>query len=466
MTELVIYKHVKTYNIKENLLELFKSAIINNKGNILLVKLTGPNPTGHKNISFSINTTINNIKTALELLITIHQNKITSIECSVDNNERNIPQYHLKYYILGLLDDVLSQNLNQKITKYTIRTYSHYFNSHPITTEHLINAKHKFLIKPYVWTSKQESLTEQIMMYDIEVDAIDIDHARTIAYNFTRDINAYLSVLIDVGFDVINSEFRSLVIKKDNTFSLERHRTGFIDTELELIVKDNHYGLKDINNTPHVNSFYSGQWATSFSYVDDNGQTHHTKNLLIQDTYSNSEHLEQIFTSHSITRKPSEQKTIQIPISSKPHYPSKEINIPNSIRKYFKAISNMSEDDLAIFTSFCRMYNTSLNLARESPTIESSYKICAIESLAILEKKSFSQFLKEYLPLDYKKEVCDYFYSLRSSHFHSGKFHFGEFSINFHREIDFLFKEINEDYLAFNDYIRFAIVKWIEMKLL
>ncbi|MDI5740202.1 hypothetical protein MJM94_23810, partial [Salmonella enterica subsp. enterica serovar Kentucky] len=62
--------------------------------------------------------------------------------------------------------------------------------------------------------SKQESLTEQIVMFDIEVDAINVDHARSLAYNHTANLNAYLCVLLDVSFELITSEFRIFTIKK------------------------------------------------------------------------------------------------------------------------------------------------------------------------------------------------------------------------------------------------------------
>ncbi|EAT9511995.1 hypothetical protein GPG92_001082, partial [Salmonella enterica subsp. enterica serovar Montevideo] len=67
---------------------------------------------------------------------------------------------------------------------------------------------------------------------------------------------------------------------------------------------------------------------------------------------------------------------------------------------------------------------------------------------------------------DFKKEISDYFYSVRSGHFHSGKFHFGEFNVNLQRNIDFAFKERQMDYVTFNNYIRYAITKWIEGDLL
>ncbi|EBM0701608.1 hypothetical protein AHL28_20225 [Salmonella enterica subsp. enterica serovar Montevideo] len=112
------------------------------------------------------------------------------------------------------------------------------------------------------------------------------------------------------------------------------------------------------------------------------------------------------------------------------------------------------------------MYNTALTLARNNATTEISYKICAIESLAIIDSIGFSDFMKKYRNSDFKKEISDYFYSVRSGHFHSGKFHFGEFNVNLQRNIDFAFKERQMDYVTFNNYIRYAITKWIEGDLL
>lgn len=62
-----------------------------------------------------------------------------SIEATLDKNENDLPQLHLKYYVLELVNDILGSSQNNETVRYTIRTYSRYFNSHPIRQSYLVN---------------------------------------------------------------------------------------------------------------------------------------------------------------------------------------------------------------------------------------------------------------------------------------------------------------------------------------
>jgi hypothetical protein len=468
MFEFVSYKHDKKYRITDSLLGRIEDIITKNNSVVENVILDGPDQHGEKEIQYIIKVNINDLDSIMKLTFKMNETEILSIEATLDKNENDLPQLHLKYYVLELVNDILGSSQNNETVRYTIRTYSRYFNSHPIRQSYLVNSDFKTLIKPHIWTSKQESLTEQIVMFDIEVDAINVDHARSLAYNHTANLNAYLCVLLDVSFELITSEFRIFTIKKGNAFELNRYRTGFIDHELNLIIKDNHYGLKNIENLEHVNSFQSGRWTMNIAYPDSNGALVFDDKLYIQDTLSDDQHFDTLFRNHKI-EKPKQNNKTKPPLVHLPknaHYPSEEISVPTCIRNYFRDISSLPPQKKSIFTSFCRMYNTALTLARNNATTEISYKICAIESLAKIDSIGFSDFMKKYSNSDFKKEISDYFYSVRSGHFHSGKFHFGEFNVNLQRNIDFAFKERQMDYVTFNNYIRYAITKWIEGDLL
>ena len=114
------------------------------------------------------------------------------------------------------------------------------------------------------------------------------------------------------------------------------------------------------------------------------------------------------------------------------------------------------------------MYNLSLVFARQEATVEKSYKVCAIETLAKFEKISFSEFMRKYIPKldENNKKLLDYYYSIRSGHFHSGKFYFGEFETSLLSEVNFLLKEKTKDYFQFNNLIREAFINWIEQNIL
>ncbi|KJR28990.1 hypothetical protein BOO26_16990 [Vibrio navarrensis] len=112
------------------------------------------------------------------------------------------------------------------------------------------------------------------------------------------------------------------------------------------------------------------------------------------------------------------------------------------------------------------MYNISITSGGNLATLDKSYKVCAIEALSKVEGISFSQFLEKYSIEGFDKKLSDYFYTVRSSHFHAGKFAFDEFNFNMQREISFSFKEKTSDYINFDNYIRIAIVNWIKSNIL
>ncbi|MCH7332422.1 hypothetical protein [Acinetobacter modestus] len=465
---MITYTHDRKYKLKDDSLNRIQACIDVFCNKVIHSNLSGESTSKFRTISFTVEHDILSSSAELEVNFKFADKDSMSIEVVLLKSEIDINEFHLKYFVLELADVILSGQVNEELKLYTVRTYNKIFNSHPIRSEVLINGEFRFLIKPFIWASKDEPLTEQIVMYDIEVSAVNVEHARSLAYNFTSDINAYLSVLLDIGFEMVKSEFRIFTIKNGKGgFDINRYRTGFADYELNLIVKDNHYGLKSIEDMEHVDSFHSGKTSMAFAMPKSDGGFEFMDSL-IYDTISNSDFLEELFSTHKIKKIKQErkEKPEYIPIDSMPHYPSEEIKIPSDIRKYFKGISNLGEEERKSFDACCRMYNISLTSGSGIPTLDKSYKVCAIEALAKTEKSSFSDFLQKYSNDDFDKRLTDYFYTVRSSHFHGGKFAFDEFNVNFQREISFSFKEKNADYINFNNYIRIALVNWVKSNIL
>ena len=78
-----------------------------------------------------------------------------------------------------------------------------------------------------------------------------------------------------------------------------------------------------------------------------------------------------------------------------------------------------------------------------SASMEISYLVGTIDSLSDIRdagegKRKYSQLCKQYNP-KMSKKVSDYAYSIRSSHFHGGKFFFSEYDIEFYSEKDMFF---------------------------
>jgi len=466
MDNLIRYTHNKKYKINSDTLNRVQAVVISTSEKVFL-STTRDNADKSTSLNFVTKNIINGDESKLDLTFNLNESEILNIELILLNGQENINEIHLKYHVLDLLDELIGGEHNSDLKKYTVRTYSKIFNSHPMRDEYYINSDYKFLIKPHKWTSKQEPMTEQVVLFDTEVEAVNVEHARSIAYNHTLNTNAYLSVLLDTGFEPINSEFRIFTIRQDNKFYINRYRTGFVDYELGLVVKDNHYGLKNMADEEHVNSFHSGKMAMNFAIEKSDGGLEFL-GTQTYDTVSNNGFLEELFSTHKITRKNSSSKVKSTfkPISETPRFPTEEIIVPSDIRKYFKKISNLEKSKKEAYLSCCRMYNIALSIGKNQPTLEQSYKICAIEALSNFEQLSFSEFMVKYSKDDFEKKLSDYFYSVRSSHFHAGRFYFDEYSMNMQREIAFSFKEKVADYFNFSRYIRIAIVNWVTSEIL
>lgn len=455
---IIKYKYTDKIKLKNTVLERIQDIVTNSFENVL----SSISDKKEKTINFIVKTNLYNNEKIINIDIELNQDEIYGIEVStsIENNELN--EYHLKDFTLDLITKIFSDEHNEKLTNYTIRTYSRIFNSSPIQQEILINGDYKVLIKPYIWTTKQEPLTEQIVMYDIEIKAINIDHARSISYNYSKNLNAYLSVLLDVGFELITSEFRIFTIKNENSFDLKRYRTGFIDMELGLLVKDNLNGLTNLYDMDEINSFFQGKIILNFP--DFENLDNELGDSYINNVSNTNNYFEELFKNHKIRRTKQHQKPKEISIKKTPHFPNLEIEIPTDIRKYFKNISSLDNKMKNDFLSCARMYNLSLIFAKQEATVEKSYKVCAIESLTKIDGINFSEFMKKNISslTANDKKLLDYYYSIRSGHFHSGKFYFGEFEVSLLSEVDFLLKERTNDYFRFNNLIREALINWVE----
>lgn len=465
MTEQIRYKHEKKYKIRHETINRIQ-AVLQATSKELLFSSSEIRANSERDIGFTTKNIIDGAEVKIESVFRISEDRIHEVTLTLLDGPKYFNEINLKYHALSLMEQIISGEHNGDYKKYTIRTYSKIFNAHPLRKEVLVNSDFKFLIKPLHWSSKNEPLTEQIVLLDTEVEAINIEHARSLAYNHSSDTNAYLSVLLDTGFEMVSSEFRIFAIKQGSNFSLNRYRTGFVDFELGLVIKDNHYGVKDINNLDHVDSFHSGKMVLNPPIErDDGGLEFHLAHTI--DSMSNNDFLENLFLNHKIAiRNDNKKEPEYIPISETPHYPDHEIALPSDTRRYFKGIASLVAEKKEAFLSTCRLYNIALTLGRNHPTLSQSYKVCAVETLANLEQVSFSEFMIKNSKKGFDKKLCDYFYSVRSGHFHAGRFYFDEYAVNFQREVALTFQEKTADHENFSRYVRMAIINWIRKEIL
>ena len=410
----------------------------------------------------------------LQLILEGKLNDSKIVETSMtltDQDPGELNEYHLDSYIKSLYYSIMISERNKDSKKYLVRIYSNIFNSHPITHSITINYKYKTQIIPIKSNYKNEPNTEHIVMFDIELDAYSIEHARTIAYEHASKLHSFLSVLLDVGFEFIDSEFRIFLIKDEiaNIKSLKvfRYRTGYFDPDLKLIVKDNLNGLQHLEELDEAAPLSFGKF--SFSPLDED------INLPGKDWYTfenkKSLQIEGAFLNRQIKKStPLQQDEYQDGISKKIHYPNEQILFPRDVRKYFRGISQASPEKQEAFQACAHMYNLALKLHRSEPTAFASYLVCAIEALSNYQfnddKKGFSNFISHVTDNKFDKKLFDYFYAVRSSHFHAGKFVFSDKSPSLLIELDLLFNQQRELFYKFYAACRHVIITWIEQEIL
>jgi|GEM_PF-2832560 hypothetical protein len=141
-------------------------------------------------------------------------------------------------------------------------------------------------------------------------------------------------------------------------------------------------------------------------------------------------------------------------------------------KKLLDALKKSSEDINQAYDNCCFMYQMAMNAGRHHPTVQASYMVSAIESLAKSEKDnertSFSGFIRFYCSLTKEnkntEEVLEFFYSkIRSKHFHSGAFEAGEYE--YHRDSTISFQHVKGAILRKKldigrRLIRIAIYNW------
>ena len=393
------------------------------------------------------------------------KSKIKKTKIELTSEALDINEFDLKSYVEGLYYRIfISRNGKYRIS-YVVRIYSKIYNSHPIKGEYLIYYKYKTLFKPALSKSKIEPCTEHIVFFDVSLDAINIEHARTLAIEHVYDLQSFLSVMLDVGFELVDSEFRTFVFHKKialgSSVSTQRYRTGYFDDELNIFVCDNLNHLRHIDDREDMDGFFSGKVSMQLVNEDEGNQERFYFDA------SKKPNLEEAFENREISKPSvSGENLYKEGISKDFHVTNMEIKIPREIRRYFRGLGALSTEEKVAFTSCSRMYNLALKLHKSEPTAFVSYLVCAIESLAKCEGLGFSEFLKKYGGNEYNKPLCDHYYSIRSSHFHSGKFHFHENNPSLMTETDTLFYSKINEFNEFYRNIRVTVVSWIEQAIL
>lgn len=393
-------------------------------------------------------------------------------------------EYEIDDYSNKIFSDIYMKLL-EGTTNYVVRIYGKYYNAQELDLEASIKWKNKINIIPFKLPNRNdiyevETMTcspkEQLLFFDIEVSAFDLSSARTIAYNRILELNCFLTVLLDLGIELYQSEqvFALADVetsKGQYTFYGTAINKGFHDEELDLFIYDNLNGVIAFYNDKMVTNSY-----LSFTMDSDDSKTH---TITLSEE---NEQLDIIFKNHKL--KNISKKYPRGDINRNISFYNTKQSILSSHISFFRKLNTYEQDyevKYEILLNACKLYTKALTTLSNEPTMMISYLIASIEALLKTEKEyeyisgcksdmeKFLVFSEKYIDKNkYDRNYLKYLYgNIRSGHFHSGEFKFYEFAVKLNQSfnIDF-FESQKQYYKKAKETVRTIFINWLEQNIL
>lgn len=439
----------------------YKTAFVNSN------KLNGST----KEYIYTLSDVLNEKRVDILLTILVDKEKFT-LKWRVEFDERidkSINEIHLKMFLLELISKIYTEDCEEskKQKNYIVRTYFTYMcsaqNREGFKGTYSLNCKYKTYLHFFDMSNKYRFGQSEKMLYvDVVVKEINIKRARSVALRHSREVVSYLSMLLNYGFREWCTEHLISTLKIKNELDLGKEievlfmRREWVDPELNLVVCNNmndmfrkeDYDLDDFGN--------EGIVVLSDKRISTN------ENLFFSNLENqNNDRLEEVFINRDKPKVNPRKYLLEESISLEAPFNENGNKIPNKFENYFLNCGKYEG-----FLKSCKLYNTALSLGGRSPTLFVSYLVCSIECLANIEKISYSDFMKRYLADNYNKKLCDYYYSVRSKHFHAGEYIYNEYEVNLEMHTDTVFVEMLKEFILFQEQLRMCLVNWIERNLL
>lgn len=460
MTEKVIIKDINCKGI--NVVDLVKQ-IMNKKSNTIYTQNMENN---HMVVTADFFDNMRNRQVNMSLILEYDELTIYQAKLEIHQDENDLIDYSmdlkLYYYenidIYKAIQEIRAENDMPK----TVRIYKLMYNSYPIKGTYCFNLKnYKLMFHTLNIIQRTEPLTEQMVAFDVKLNARNMQEARAKAYNIVSDFVSYLSVLIDVCFYDPQSIYRNFVrlshgLNCQRYITQERYRTAFIDSELELVVKDNLNGLATYKDVVKGENFNSG-FISIANPIE--------KDVKIIEKYGNTKHVEEVFEKHRLEKVPKNQAIYCDEINEEVFIPGQEILIPSCIRDYYRGIEGLDDKIRISFRNSSRLYNKSTILGTNESSLQIALLVASVESLAKIEGISFSEFVQKYCETA-KKCDCDDMYEIRSKLFHSGEFSFLEFDINMNPFLNPVYEYMANKYDNYREIARKVLITWVKRNIL
>jgi hypothetical protein len=244
---------------------------------------------------------------------------------------------------------------------------------------------------------------ERLYVIDQNVDAVDIEHAQEVARSETAIIASYLSLILDIGLEEPVHEHRYFLVREGSAFRMLRQSTQLIDTNIP----------KELPSKGEIcrQGAFNGSVFTEIRYATES------------------------------------------------------LTLPDETRRIFKRVGEAASKIQLTFQAACRMYQLSLLLGHNRPTVKASYQYGAIDSIVSSNQNeygSFTEFMMRYGNAD--RELCELLHSkVRSAHWHSGNLPLGELTFS-HANLLFDPSHMPTWHVKMESHklMRTAILKWLD----
>lgn len=149
-------------------------------------------------------------------------------------------------------------------------------------------------------------------------------------------------------------------------------------------------------------------------------------------------------------------------------------SLPKESRAVLRGIEKQDPVILNGFDRACRLYQVSCVSGNQFPSVGMAYEVAAVEALSSADPDNvgFSNFMRRYVTPRPDTEISrtlEYLYgNVRSGHFHSGSFPFGEFDCHHYFDplMDLISATRDMNRWDWHALVREAIVNWMRQKLL
>lgn len=266
--------------------------------------------------------------------------------------------------LLQFINEVLQKSLSEQKDKFFVRQVYLTISGGSLLGEYWLPG---FRLAP-LFPEDNSTLydDERAIVIDQEVQAIDKENAKEIGILNASKYSAFMSYILNTGLYHPTIGRKYFLKKDEEGFKMERESTQFLDpTRISKMPKK-----KEICSLGE----FKGSIKTNII------------NTIIQG-----------------------------------------LTCPKETRKILRGNVDAHENISRAFEGCCYLYQVALNAGRHYPTVKLSYMCGAVEAIVksnVEEYKSFSDFMKRYA--NTSKELCDLIYKVRSSHWHSGQFEFGD----------------------------------------